>query len=203
MSLPHEKVTPQQYLEIERTAEIKSEYLDGEMFAMSGSNHWHDRIKTNLTGALLRELHGRPCSVYSSDMRVKAAATGLYTYPDASALCGDEQFEDDLKDTLLNPSAVFEVLSRTTAAYDRGDKFGHYRSVQSIKEYVLIAQDRVSVERYTRQPDGTWNLVPLSTLDDVLEIPSVGARISVAEIYDRVDLSEAYRAYHSPRRTGP
>lgn len=200
MSLPHRKLTPQEYLGVERAAEVKSEYLNGEMFAMSGANEWHELIKSNVSATVHGQFKGRPCKVYSSDMRVSVSATGLYTYPDVVALCGEARFEDDKRDTLLNPAVVFEVLSRTTEAYDRGAKFAHYRRVESIVEYVLIAQDRVSVEHFTRQPDGSWTFVERNGLDDVLDLPAVGARITLSDIYDRVDLSAVSGAPMAPRR---
>src|SRR5581483_8514282 len=157
-------LTPQEYLARERRAEYRSEYYRGEMFAMAGASRAHTLIKDNVAAETRSQLKGGPCSVYTSDLRVKVEATGLYTYPDVVIACDEEQFEDNAFDTLLNPRAIVEVLSDSTEKYDRGTKFDHYREVPSLQEYVLIAQDRPRVERYVRQADGTWGLSVIKDL---------------------------------------
>src|SRR6476646_9554528 len=153
-----ELYTPVQYLLREREAEYKSEYINGQIIAMAGASVEHNTITANFVRAIGNNFAGRPCRVFSSDMRVKVATTGLYAYPDVVALCGDLQFDDDKRDTLTNPTVLIEVLSTSTEGYDRGEKFVHYRRLASLQEYVLVAQDKVRVERYTRQNDW-WVLV--------------------------------------------
>ncbi|HEY4002021.1 MAG TPA: Uma2 family endonuclease [Candidatus Xenobia bacterium] len=186
MTLPQRKLTAEEYLEIERKAEHKSEFYDGQMFAMSGASEPHESIKTNVVTALAIQFKARPCRVYSSDLRVKVSPTGLYTYPDIVAVCGERRFEDGQLDTLLNPSAIIEVLSPSTEAYDRGRKFDHYRTVESIQDYVVIAQDRVSIEHFARQLGGSWVLRAYDRPDEMLELPELGIRVLLVEIYDGV-----------------
>ena len=138
---PKSFLTPEQYLEIERQAASKSEYWQGEMFAMAGASREHNLLAGNLYVSLHQQLRRRPCEVYQSDMRVWIPATGLYTYPDVVAVCGEPRFTDDHVDTLVNPTFVAEILSPTTEAYDRGRKFEHYRKVESLQEYLLVAQE--------------------------------------------------------------
>src|SRR5712692_10164216 len=134
-----QRVTPEEYLARERDAEHKSEYFDGEIFAMAGGSPQHSAIIFNVNGLLFPQLRGGPCRGFNSDMRVKVSETGLYTYPDLVVLCGEPQFDDEHQDTLLNPTLIVEVLSPTTKAYARGDKFSHYRWLESLQEYLLVA----------------------------------------------------------------
>jgi len=181
--------TPEQYLSLERQAEQKSEYFNGEIFAMAGASREHNLIITNVVASLHGQLKGRPCEVYPSDMRLKVTATGLYTYPDVVVVCGEPQLEDQEGDTLLNPTLLVEVLSSTTEAYDRGEKSAHYRRLESVKEYVLIAQDRYRVERYARQPDGQWLLLEVSDPTQTVHLASIGCDLALADVYDRVPLT--------------
>jgi Uma2 family endonuclease len=185
--------TPAQYLELERAAETKSEYRAGQIVAMSGASRAHNRIVVNLGGELNRLLRGSPCEVYVADMRVRVSQTGLYTYPDVVVACGDIRFEDDQVDTLLNPVVLIEVLSPSTEAYDRTEKFAHYRRLDSLQEYLLVSQDKVRVERYVRQGE-QWVLSELSALDDVLQIDAIDCRVRLADIYERVKLSSGMQA---------
>jgi Uma2 family endonuclease len=185
---PKTFLTPEQYLEIERAAEYKSEYYEGEMFAMAGAGEAHNVLVGNLIAGLHQQLRSRPCRVYSNDMRVRVRATGLYTYPDVVVVCGERRFLDERRDTLLNPSLLIEVLSPSTEAYDRGRKFESYRSIESLSEYLLVASDRVHVDLYTRQPDGRWLLTSADRLEDSLDLQSAGFRLSLAELYEKVDL---------------
>ncbi len=134
-------LSPQEYLAMERQAETKSEYYAGEVFAMAGASRKHNLIVPNLAYLLVGQLKSRSCEVYNSDMRVKVSATGLYTYPDLAVVCGKPRFDDDQEDTLLNPTVIVEVLSKSTEAYDRGEKFAMYRALESMTDYLLIAQD--------------------------------------------------------------
>jgi Uma2 family endonuclease len=140
-------LTEAEYLARERAASIRSEFLRGEMFAMSGARYPHNRVKENAARNVGNQLQGGPCFVLSSDQRVKVSSTGLYTYPDILIVCGPPEFEDSVLDTLLNPRVIFEGLSESTEAYGRGAKFAHYRQLTSLEEYVLISQDRPLVER--------------------------------------------------------
>ena len=182
-------LTPGQYLDIERQAEYKSEYYQGEMFAMAGASEPHNVLVGNLVRDLGHQLRGRACRVYPSDMRVSVTSTGLYTYPDVTVVCGEPQFTGDQADILLNPILIAEVLSPSTEAYDRGRKFEHYRTLDSLAQYLLVSQDRVHVDLYTRQPGGCWVLSEASRLEDTLELRSLGCRLALADLYEKVDLS--------------
>jgi Uma2 family endonuclease len=184
-------LTPEQYLEIEREAEFKSEYFQGEMFLMSGAREPHNLIVVNLVSTLHQQLRIGPCRIFANDMRVRVTATGLYTYPDVVAVCSEPQFLDETRDTLLNPSLIVEVLSPSTEIYNRIRKFEHYRSVESVGEYLMIASERVSAELYTRQPDGRWMLTAANRMEDSLELQSVGAHLALADLYEKVDLPAA------------
>ncbi len=181
-------ITPQEYLVIERAAEYKSEYFDGEMFAMAGASRQHNLIITNIVGEFHQQLKGRQCNVYANDLRVKNNPTGLYTYPDIIVGCGDEQFEDEELDTLLNPTLIIEVLSKSTKGYDKGMKFTHYRQIESLREYLLVAQKTYHIEHYMRQPDNRWLLEETRNLQDTLSLPSISCHLALAEVYDKVEL---------------
>ena len=189
MSVHHKPLlTPEEYLAIERKAEAKSEYFGGEIFLMAGASERRNLVVANLVGEFRSQLKKRPCKVYPSDMRVKIQATGLYTYPDVVVVCGEPKFEDDHKDTLLNPTLIVEVLSDSTEAYDRGKKFDHYRTVDSLSDYLLVAQDHPQVEYYTRQPDGKWLLSVFNSLPEIIDLVSVSCELPLNEIYDKVEL---------------
>ena len=177
------RYTPQQYLARERVSEYRSQYYRGEIFAMAGGNERHSRISVNLVWRLAQRLEGGSCEVFDKDMRIKVAANGLYTYPDASVVCGGAQFEDEKRDTLLNPTVIFEVLSPSTADYDRGTKFELYRALESLKEYIVVAQEAPFIERHVRQPDGSWLLTEFRSMEQTLTIEAVGCMLPLAEIY--------------------
>jgi Uma2 family endonuclease len=183
-------LTPEQYLEIERKAEFRSEYYKGEMFAKAGASDPHNLIATNLTRELSQQLRKKPCYTYSHDMRVCVSASGLYTYPDVFAVCGEPQFLDDRQDNLLSPSLIVEVLSESTERYDRGKKFEHYRHIDSLREYLLVASEGIGAELFTRQPDGHWLLTIADRLEDTMEIPSIDCRLTLADIYEKTQLAE-------------
>ena len=188
-TLPRPSLTPEQYLRIERAASFRSEFFDGEMFAMAGARQAHNRLVANLIAGLHRHFRSRPCDVYPSDMRVCVNATGLYTYPDVVAVCGEQVFLDDEKDTLLNPGLLIEVLSPSTEAYDRGRKFEQYQSIESLREYLLVASDRAHVDLYSRQGDGRWLLTSVEGRDSVLTLESVGVQFTLADLYEKVDFT--------------
>jgi len=187
---PKTYLTPEEYLALERAAETKSEYFEGEMVATSGASRPHNLIVTNLVSELRGQLKGRPCEVYAADMRVKIETLRrpMYTYPDLVAVCGEPQLEDEHLDTLLNPTLLVEVLSPSTESYDRGRKFAAYRTLSSLQEVVLVAQDEPLVELYTRQPDQRWLLSEVAGLDAVAQLISVDCELSLREIYDKVPL---------------
>ena len=151
-AMPKKKLTAAEYLAIERAAEFKSEFYDGEMFAMSGASREHNTLKENLVGEFFVRLKGGPCRTWSSDQRVRVDRTGLYTYPDIVVLCGSGEYDPADRDTLLNPDAIIEVLSPSTEKYDRGAKFRLYQQIPSLTEYVLAAQDEPLIEHFARQP---------------------------------------------------
>lgn len=176
-------LTPAEYLEIERKAEYKSEYFNGEMFAMAGAQRLHNLIVSNLIRSIGNQLLARDCNVYPSDMRVKIAKIEKYTYPDIVITCGKENFEDDQVDTLLNPVVIIEILSTSTEAYDRGRKFQHYQFIESLAEYILITPDAVRVEQFVRQTDRTWLYYEYQNLNDVVKVESVGCELALHEVY--------------------
>lgn len=186
-SLSPSLLTEREYLAQERKSEIRSEYIAGRVFVMSGASERHNLIAGNLQGLIWSQLRGRPCRVYANDMRVKVAPTGMYTYPDIVALCDRPQLEDAHGDTLLNPAVIVEVLSDSTEAYDRGEKFAHYRRLETLREYVLVAQNKVRVEHYRREGEA-WVLSEVSDPEGTLHLPSIDCRVSVAAIYEKVDL---------------
>lgn len=190
-SQPKTYFTPEEYLELERQAEYKSEYFNGEIFAMGGASPRHVLIVTNVVAELRSQLKKQPCTVYSTDLRVRVSPTGLYTYPDVVVVCGKPLFSDERKDTLTNPTLIVEVLSKSTKDYDRGDKFEQYRTLDSLKEYVLIAQDRYHTEHHVRQMDNTWLLSETNRIEDSIELISIGCHLELVEIYDKVDSLEA------------
>ncbi len=193
-SLAKPYYTPAQYLAMEREAEYKSEYLHGEIFAMSGASRQHNLITTNVVREISSQLKGRPCETYSGDMRVKVSSGGLYTYPDVAAVCGESRFDDAQMDTLVNPNLIIEVLSPSTEAYDRGDKFAQYRTLETLTEYVLISQDKPRVERFLRQTDGDWLLSVANDLHDTVRLSSIGCTLALGEIYDKVSFPEKDKA---------
>ncbi len=189
-ALPKHYLTPEEYLALERQAETKSEYLRGEVYAMAGASFVHTTIAANTIVALTPQLKHRSCSAHSSDLRVKVRATGLQTYPDIVVICGQPQFEDQHRDTVLNPVDIFEILSRSTEAYDRGAKFAHYRRLESLTDYILISQNSPMLEHYARQPDGRWMLSTYQGLETVAVISSIGCELPLSEIYDLVEWTE-------------
>ena len=188
MALPQRKprLTPDEYLEFERQSEFKHEYFDGEIFAMSGGTPQHSLVKTNVLGELRSLLKGHPCTAYDSDLRVLVEATGLYTYPDASVFCDELRLESGWKDVAVNPTVLVEVLSSSSEAYDRGRKFGHYRQIPSLREYVLVWQDEPRVESFYKNDQGVWTLTEAAGMDAKLPLASLGVSLSLSEVFDKV-----------------
>lgn len=181
-------VSPEEYLVVERQAGNRSEYFNGEIFAMTGASRKHNLISLNVGGELRTQLRSRPCEVYVSDMRVKVSSTGLYTYPDVIVVCGEPAFDDHEKDTLLNPTVLIEILSKSTAAYDQGEKFEHYRRLASLAEYLLIAQAKHHVMHYVRQSDNQWLLSETNNSHDRLHLPSINCDLALVDVYDKVEV---------------
>jgi Uma2 family endonuclease len=180
-------LTEEQYLAIERRAESRNEFYNGEMFALAGASRRHNMVVTNLVISLGTQLRGSPCNVYSSDMRVRVTNTGLYIYPDVVVTCGEEGFADDEQDTLLNPLVILEVLSESTEAYDRGKKFEHYQNIGSLSTYVLITQDAPRIERYVRQEDGrTWVYTETHEAESAVGIEAIGCDLRLEDVYAKL-----------------
>ena len=179
-------LTPAEYLAIERSAEYKSEYYAGEMFAMVGASRAHNIVAGNIFAALHRQLADRPCNAYQNDMRVRVSSTGLYTYPDVAVVCGEESFADDEHDVLLNPVLIIEVLSPSTEAYDRGKKFEHYQQIPSLVEYLLVAQEPYRVEQFARQGAAQWLYSAAQRPEDVVSLNSIGCTLTLADVYAKV-----------------
>lgn len=183
-------ISAEQYLAEERQAVEKHEYLDGRIVAMSGASKEHVRIVSNLTVELGVRLRDRGCVPMGSDMRVRVASTGLYTYPDLSIVCGEGSFEDDRLDVLLDPIALFEVLSKSTEAYDRGAKFAHYRRIPSLRSYVLVSTSDPRVELYERNEDGGWTLWPYEGLDAAMRIADLDVVVPLEAIFRGVRFAD-------------
>jgi len=184
------RVTPEQYLALERASPTKHQYFDGRIEAMPGASRLHNLIAINLCREISLQFEDRPCEIYGSDMRVCVAPTGLYTYPDVSAVCGEPQFLDSEVDTLLNPTALIEILSPSTEANDRGRKAANYRRLASLGELVLVAQDRARVEHYARRGED-WLMTELVGLDDLLRLDSIGCVVPLRRIYAKTAISDA------------
>ncbi len=179
--------TPDEYLELERLSEIRHEFLDGTVYAMSGESLAHSKICFNLYVAIGMQLRGTNCGGFSPNMKVRAGEAGLYAYPDLAVVCGEPTFHDRHKDVLLNPTVIFEVLSRSTQAYDRGDKFERYKSIETLRDYVLVSQDRPHLEHSSLRPDGTWSHTEFDGTDDSLTLDAINCRVALADVYDRID----------------
>ena len=180
-----------EYLRIERQAEFRSEFFKGEMFAMAGGTRAHSLIATNLLRELSSRLKSTDCVAYNTDLRVKIEATGLYTYPDVSVVCGEQRFLDEKEDVLLNPTVIIEVLSDSTEAYDRGKKFEHYRQIPTFREYLLVSQKEPRIEQFIRQPSGEWTLKEAAGLSAEIKLPSLGVVLAHSEVFAKVQFTPA------------
>src|SRR5258708_16041923 len=188
-SHPKTKPSADQYLAIDRDSPVRNEYCAGEIFAMTGASRRHNLISMNAGAEFHRQLAETSCEVYSSDMRVRAAAE-MYAYPDVVVVGGDPLFEDDELDTLINPTLIIEVLSKSTEGYDRGAKFEYYHGISSLAEVLLIAQDKIHVEDYVRQPNNTWLLSETRDAEGEIVLPSISCRLPVANVYRKVRLEQ-------------
>ncbi|MEI6414375.1 MAG: Uma2 family endonuclease, partial [Pseudomonadota bacterium] len=177
----------------ERQQETRHEYVNDDIYAMTGASRPHNLLCVNIAASLHAQMRGRPCEVYSNDLRVKVSETGRYTYPDIVAVCGEPVFEDAEVDTLVNPVLIIEVLSESTERYDRGAKFLHYRTLPSLQDYVLVAQAECRVEHYVRQvgTGNRWLLTEYQSLDETLSLTSVNCNLRLVEIYERTPVAES------------
>ncbi len=189
-AIPKDRWTAADYLAFERDSDIKHEFWNGQIVAMTGATRRHNLIAGSVYASLYNQTVDRPCEVYVAEMRVHIAATGLYTYPDVAAVCGDVELEDDQLDTLLNPDVIIEVLSPSTEGYDRGRKFQQYRSISTLKEYILITQDRPTIERFMPGASGKWELTEAVGLEAILELPSIKCTLALADVYRKVTFDD-------------
>ncbi|MCC6615840.1 MAG: Uma2 family endonuclease [Anaerolineae bacterium] len=188
-ALANKRWTVEEYLAFERDSDEKHEFIDGNVYLMTGASREHNLIVFSLATILGNQLRGRACEAYANDMRVKVRRQD-YTYPDVTVVCHPPEFEDADVDTLLNPTLLIEVLSPSTEQYDRGKKFETYRTLKSLQEYVLIAQDRPHVEHYVRQDQGMWMFSEVNGLDASLELTSIGCALTLADIYEKVTFAD-------------
>lgn len=190
------RYTVEQYLASERAAEVRHEYLDGEIFEMAGESLAHGFISTNLVGELRTRLRGTPCGVLTKDMKIRSGwlpsprrvMKGLFSYPDVVVVCGQPQFHDEYKDILLNPTVIIEVLSDATEKFDRGEKFRRYREhTPSLTDYVLVAQYMPFIDHFRKRGDAPWTLHTATDIADELRIDTIDCAVPLAEVYDRVE----------------
>ncbi len=187
------KISPDEYLASERESEIRNEYFDGEIFAMAGASREHNQISSNIVRVLGSQLLEKPCNIFSSDMKVRMEEIGKYSYPDIVIVCEKEEYEDENNDVLLNPIVIMEILSDSTEAYDRGDKFSHYQTLNSFVEYVLISQYHCGVEKFARQDNQTWIYSKYQTMEQVVGIETINCVLPLSEIYRKVNLDKHHR----------
>ncbi|NJN94141.1 MAG: Uma2 family endonuclease [Anaerolineales bacterium] len=184
---PQKYYSPEEYLALEETAEYRSEYYRGEIFAMAGGSVNHNRIARNLIVALETALAGKSCEAFITDMRLYIKKSSLYTYPDVMVVCGRIAYIKGRTDTLTNPVVIIEVLSDSTQAYDRGAKFELYRAIESLQDYVLVDQARVHVEYFHKLEDGRWLLTEFNDSEAVLRLEAVNVEIPLSRVYQRVE----------------
>ena len=171
------------YLNAERLALDKHEYFQGEIFAMSGASIPHNRIFSNTFGDICFKLRGKKCEPFGSDLRIHIPKNSLFTYPDISIICGEIETTDDKFDTITNPSVIIEILSPSTRDYDIGKKFYLYRDIQSLKEYILIDSEKITVEKYIRNNDNSWLLTEYKSIEDSFSIETVGLEMQLSDVY--------------------
>ncbi len=188
MSVVAELISPQEYLELERKSPTKHEYIAGRMIEMAGATKEHNLIVGNVIFLLIGQLRGRPGTVYPSDMRVRIPATGLYTYPDVTVVVDETHLDDDERDILLNPTVIVEILSASTENYDRGEKFQSYRTIETLQEYIMMAQDAHHIEQYVRQPNGQWLFSEATNVEETIYLPSINCELPLQDVYDKVEI---------------
>ena len=188
---PRPHTTPEEYLAGERRAETKSEFFRNEVFAMAGASPRHVQMSGNIARAIGNQLVGRDCIVYVADLRAEITATDSYAYPDVVVVCGGPMLSARDEYTITNPRLIVEVLSPATADYDRSGKFEHHRAIESFREYLCVDQDRVHVEHWIRQRDGSWNLSESNNIDDTIALDSLGLHLSLTAVYENVQIAGA------------
>lgn len=179
-----QKYTIEEYLEMEEAATEKHEYYQGEIFAMSGPKFQHIILQKNLSFALGKKLEDKPCQPYGSDLRVHIEKNTLFTYPDITVVCGDPEFRNNDDWNLTNPTIIFEVLSPSTKNYDRGDKFKLYRDIPTLKEYILVDSEAISIEAFYINKNGLWELKEYKTINETLELNSINVSLKLTDIYE-------------------
>ena len=184
-SLPSYYLSPEEYLAIERRAEYKSEYVDGVMYAMAGGSERHNLIAGNLITELNIQLRQAPCRVYPSDLKVRVPNSKRFFYPDVSVVCGEVEYAEDGKDVILNPILIIEVLSESTAAFDRGKKFQSYQQIESLQEYLLVSQDELLIEHYLRQEKGHWLYTKVTGLEEAVILSTFKCQLALSDIYNK------------------
>lgn len=189
--IQNKKYTEQEYLELERKAEYKSEFFAGEIFAMAGTTNPHNIITVNFLILLGTKLRGKGCRPYGSDMRVHTPINSLFAYPDISVVCGEKKFLDNVFDTLLNPAFICEVLSKSTADYDTGGKFMRYRSIESLKEYWVVSSLECRLQKFVKQPNGSWLLTETTNANETVLIESLSEEVPLQEVYFDVQFEVA------------
>ena len=182
-------VTPDEYLATQRVSEDRGEYLDGVVYPMTGATVNHIRIVASLTAQLLNQLQGRNCDVLPIDIKVRMPDSRKFFYPDLAVMCGELQYHDDRRDVILNPDLIIEVLSPSTEAFDRGAKFQAYQTLESLKEYVLVAQDKPVIEQFVRRADGKWDYAVFHGLEASLSLPSIECTLNLSAVYARVEFN--------------
>ncbi len=197
---PKPRFTVDEYLEMERKAEDRHIYLDGEIFAMAGESIPHGHVTVNITGLFYQQLKGKACAPFTKDIKVRSGPIpmpghnrkGLFSYPDIVVVCGEPEYHDAHEDVILNPKVIVEALSPSTEAFDRGEKFNRLSEHNpSLIDYLLVAQDKPQIEHYTREANGKWTYCCYKGLEAVVPIPSIGCELKLADVYDRVKFDEA------------
>jgi len=190
-ALPKRKLTAEEYLAIERDAEFRSEFYDGVMYAMAGATVQHNRVKENLAYELMGRLIDGPCELFSSDQRILIHQTGMYAYPDIVVVCGPVETVGNDGLTVVNPRILIEVLSPSTELYDRNVKRRHYSRIESLQEYIIVAQNQPQIDRFVRQTDGTWSLKVFQGIGETFSLASLPIEIPLAKVYRNVTFPEA------------
>ena len=203
--LLHRSMTEDEYLALERRSHQRHEYLEGQVYAMAGESPEYSFINANLTAIFVSQLKGSRCRAFSPNMKVRTGPAGLYSYPDLAIVCGEPALLDEHRDVLLNPTVVAEVLSPSTEAYDRGKKFLRYQRIQTLSDYLLVAQDETRIEHFVRKPNGHWDWSCATGSNDLIQIASIGCEFRMGEVYDNVVFSVSGKvvvAKHQRRRGG-
>ena len=185
------KISSQEYLEIERKAQFKSEFYNGEMFALAGASFIHNKISSNIHISIGGQLKNKNCGIYQSDLKVKEQTSGLFTYPDLVVICGEPEFYDNGKDVVLNPTVIMEILSPSTENYDRGFKFELYRKLKSLKDFFLVSQEKVFIEHYSKNTDNSWTLNEYNNKEQSIIIKSIDCNLKLEDVYYKVNFEES------------